>query len=385
MNPGGLRAPIFKGCGFQRLYSHITPASSSGYRKPSISHARGEMLRKRLQLHEKIYKEKFENLPFRSEEWYQLAKSGSVWRDYFKPFSTVNDGIWQQTYKFTLDHLDYYVRQAGLNNNQMLDSIKVQLAHQSASLEGGHLNTEDSLAVYGYIKDKSSCFTNTPVLFDAPPTVEELLRLPAVVNHLNQVDRATMTTDLIEFRNIVIAQEYTLQKIIPAQDFNLDECKHLHFLLMRDTAISRFYGRSSTAGQYRPIVMEARGRPLTIYPYLAEIPENMRLLFAWKDEYLATSVDSRSVHPLLFSCRFFLAFLHIHPFLDGNGRTGRMLFSILLMKFGYFPVLFQNIKREAYREMIYQAQQHNPDSFFSAVIDDLLYKINTDLFDEDLQ
>ncbi len=48
-----------------------------------------------------------------------------------------------------------------------------------------------------------------------------------------------------------------------------------------------------------------------------------------------------------------LAWLHarfeqIHPFLDGNGRTGRLLLNLLLVRLGYPPALIRTADRERY-------------------------------------
>lgn len=43
-----------------------------------------------------------------------------------------------------------------------------------------------------------------------------------------------------------------------------------------------------------------------------------------------------------------LAFESIHPFIDGNGYTGRLLLNFGLMKHGYLPVDIKFIDREKY-------------------------------------
>jgi Fic family protein len=41
-------------------------------------------------------------------------------------------------------------------------------------------------------------------------------------------------------------------------------------------------------------------------------------------------------------------FVKIHPFVDGNGRTARLLTNLELMKFGYPPIVIKKESRVNY-------------------------------------
>ena len=52
-------------------------------------------------------------------------------------------------------------------------------------------------------------------------------------------------------------------------------------------------------------------------------------------------------------CRF----EQIHPFLDGNGRTGRLVLNLLLVRLGYPPAIIYKKQREAYLTALRRADE----------------------------
>jgi Fic family protein len=97
-------------------------------------------------------------------------------------------------------------------------------------------------------------------------------------------------------------------------------------------------GGSAVPGEYRRVqnyvVNSATGAVVYTPPPVHEVPILMRDLVTWLNE-------ERKVHPVLISGLAQFQLVHIHPFLDGNGRTSRLLSTLCLYRAGYdFKRLF---------------------------------------------
>lgn len=97
--------------------------------------------------------------------------------------------------------------------------------------------------------------------------------------------------------------------------------KQIHYLVLVDKKEDR--------GVYRRVpvrIMGAKNEP--VQPYLIEP----------KMEQLIHSFIESTEHIVTKLARFHIEFEGIHPFIDGNGRTGRLLVNLELMKAGYPPI-----------------------------------------------
>jgi Fic family protein len=97
-------------------------------------------------------------------------------------------------------------------------------------------------------------------------------------------------------------------------------------------------GGSAAPGEYRRVqnyvVNSATGAVVYTPPPAPDVPVLMHELVAWLNE-------PGDVHPVLASGAAQFQLVHIHPFLDGNGRTSRLLSTLCLYRAGYdFKRLF---------------------------------------------
>ena len=97
-------------------------------------------------------------------------------------------------------------------------------------------------------------------------------------------------------------------------------------------------GGQARPGEYRTaqnyVVNAATGKTVYTPPPAGDVPALMHELVAW--------LNSKSdIHPILTSGIAQFELVHIHPFLDGNGRTSRLLSTLCLYRAGYdFKKLF---------------------------------------------
>ena len=67
--------------------------------------------------------------------------------------------------------------------------------------------------------------------------------------------------------------------------------------------------------------------------------------------------NKTKLHPLTLAVIFHHKFEKIHPFMDGNGRTGRMLLNYILLKNNYPPLIVHKNTRTDYLEVLRKADK----------------------------
>lgn len=72
------------------------------------------------------------------------------------------------------------------------------------------------------------------------------------------------------------------------------------------------------------------------------LKDEMEKFIKWYEE------EGIMLNPIERAARVHVDFVKIHPFIDGNGRTARLLLNLELMKEGYPPIIIRNENRVQY-------------------------------------
>ncbi|MBM4370822.1 MAG: Fic family protein [Deltaproteobacteria bacterium] len=154
--------------------------------------------------------------------------------------------------------------------------------------------------------------------------------------------------DLREVANYVAALEYGLQRL-ETLPLSLRLLRELHARLMEGVR-----GGNATPGEFRRIQnwIGPPGATLQDAAYVPPPPDEMKACLGALEGFL----QDRALPPLVQIALAHYQFEAIHPFLDGNGRVGRLLVTIFLVERGVLPspLLYLSAFFEASRAEYYE-------------------------------
>ena len=123
----------------------------------------------------------------------------------------------------------------------------------------------------------------------------------------------------------------------PITEWNI---KNIHQLVLKDID-------TENAGRYRKENVTIKGA-MHIPPDFIKIPELMEKLVLNYETW-------NKYHPIIRAALLHGELVKIHPFIDGNGRTSRLVMNLDLMNHGYNPVIIKKENRLEYYEVLDKA------------------------------
>lgn len=200
-----------------------------------------------------------------------------------------------------------------------------QFTHDSTGIEGNTLTFLET----------------SHLLFEGIVPKEKSLReIHEVINHKKAFDY------MLNYRGDII-KEFILK---------------LHQLVVANTLREDL---NSQLGKYRTVQVFIG---TSIPPSPKEVSGQMTNLLKWY------SKNKDKLHPLILAAHFHTEFEKIHPFIDGNGRVGRLLMNFILYKNKYPMINISKKDRFKYYEVLQKAQYKNNYQPFITFLINILKK-----------
>lgn len=188
-------------------------------------------------------------------------------------------------------------------------------------------------------------------------------RKEAVLSSQIEGTQASLT-DLLQFEqtNIVRAKQHDIQEVsnyVKAMNYGLQRLstlpistrlvKELHGILLNNTR-----GGEKAAGEFRRSQNWIGGSRPSNAVYVPPPPHEIPAAMSNLEKFIHD--DSLSITPLLKAGIVHAQFETIHPFLDGNGRLGRLLITLILYRYQVLdePLLYLSLYFKRHRQTYYE-------------------------------
>lgn len=205
------------------------------------------------------------------------------------------------------------------------DALDIEYTYESNRIEGNTLTLQETALV-----------VNEGVIISGKSMREHL----EAINHAEAIDYI---------------------KDIAKKDIEITErtIKEIHSLILH--GIDR-----ENAGKYRTVpVMTSGSTHMPPQPYLIEKQmEDFIIKFQ--------QMEKEKVHPVLIAAYLHYELVRIHPFIDGNGRTSRLLMNLYLLRNGYTLVTLKGSnedKRNYYKALEKSHIENNSEDFQKLVVE----------------
>lgn len=133
-----------------------------------------------------------------------------------------------------------------------------------------------------------------------------------------------------------------------------DDIRRIHQTILKSI-------NDSWAGRYRQIPVFVKGVEVE-FPPSEKVPSLMKEFVCWLE-------SQQETHPVRVAADAHFKLVSIHPFVDGNGRTGRLLMNLILLLNGYPLTIIKNEERIAYLESVYSGQKKRDLRSFYKIIE----------------
>ncbi len=189
---------------------------------------------------------------------------------------------------------------------------------------------------------------NSNAIENSTLTLEETEKILLQID----LDRFITEREIFETKNLARVVSY-IDKRAKEQELTFDVILTLHKMLISNI-------RDAIAGRFRKINEYVRVGS-HIAPASKEIVERLEKMLS---EYNATSHENI----IKRIARLHLVFEYTHPFIDGNGRIGRVINNYLLIREGFVPINIKFIDKTKYYEAFKEFDEKNITTIMEEIV-----------------
>lgn len=226
--------------------------------------------------------------------------------------------------------------------------------------------TSDIMELLGQMKSVQN--------LDKLPRLRRINRIKSIHSSLaieNNTLSLEQVTDVIEGKRVIAPKDdilavknaYGVYAILSELNpYSMSDLLKAHSLMMKDLVERAGHLRTAPVG-----VINEQGKVIHVAPPHSRVNELISQLFNW--------LNTGKTHILIKSCIFHYEFEFIHPFLDGNGRMGRLWQTELLAKwkpiFEWIPIesLIREHQAEYYRAIALSTSEGKSNRFILFMLD----------------
>lgn len=168
--------------------------------------------------------------------------------------------------------------------------------------------------------------------------------------------------DSLEARNLAAALDF-LETLVTddKKPITQHDIRQIHAAILKDID-------SDNAGSLRLSEVQISGSKYTPPPHV-QVPNLMNDFSAWLGPTSTPSQEQQPMYPIVLAAAAHAWFVYIHPFVDGNGRTARILMNLVLMRYGYPISVITTSDRSRYYDALEESQSSNLTPFIALVLD----------------
>lgn len=228
-----------------------------------------------------------------------------------------------------------------------MEKLLAKIAQNQALLKKLLKNKDNRLSMEKWLKTELS-YTSNAIEGNTLTRKET-----ALVIEENMTSAPKPINDYLEARNHASAYEYILSLV--NEKLEPTECTVLQIHKLILSGID-----DMNAGFYRSARVRISGSQ-TVLPNPLKVP----VLMEEFDKWLKTNKEN----PVLKAIEAHYRLVSIHPFIDGNGRTARLLMNFMLLNAGFAPIIIRPRDRRRYLSSL-EARQvlDDKDKYFKFML-----------------